>query len=196
MRDWLDAVDHRSKRVSQLFKACLTARGNAEIDIGSPLDDVLLPYLREAIDGDRAPSPGELADLIRSSTELGGLFTHWLEACKAGSEPDYYDLAQFGYLAGVAVNLAENMLTIEVDNPSEEPIFKTLSRIIHRSSDEGVNCHGNVMAVYPYEQMASWREGPADWRRVTSTAVDGDAVKAIMSQYGIDIRQRDYVVRL
>jgi hypothetical protein len=198
MSDWLAAVGRRSQRVSELFEACLTMQSGANIDIGSPLDNILLPYLHEAIEHDKSPSPHELADLIHhSNTEVAELFKQWLSVCKGNSDDlDYYDLAQFGYVAGVAVNLAEGMLTIEVDNPSEEPIFKAASRVVRRCSERASGWRGNAMAVYPYEQMASWREGPADWGRVTRTAVDGDAVKAIMSQYGIDMRQRDYVVQL
>lgn len=196
MSEWLAAVERRSQRVSALFEACLAQPG-VNIVAGSPLDGLLLPYLREAIEGGESPLPSELVDLIRcSDTEVGEMFKQWLAVCKGNSNLDYYDLAQFGYVAGVAVNLAEDMLTIEVDNPAEEPIFKSVSRIVQRTSGQGLGWQGNAMAVYPYEQMASWREGPADWRRVTRTAVDGDAVKAIMSQYGIDMRQRDYVAGL
>lgn len=197
MSDWLAAVGHRSQRVSALFKALLTTQSNVNIEIGSPLDSILMPYLHEAIESEETPSPNELADLIRcSNTEVGELFKQWLTVRKGNVDLDYYDLAQFGYVAGVAVNFADGMLTIEVDNPSEEPIFKAVSRVVRRCSEQGPTWRGNAMAVYPYEQMASWHEGPADWRRVTRTAVDGDAVEAIMLQYGIDMRQRDYVVRL
>lgn len=198
MSHWLSAVDHRSERVSELFRTLLAMRSAVQVQVGSPLDEVLMPLLRETIACGQVPSPNELAEVIRcGGTEIGELFDLWLSARKGGANFDYYDLAHFGYVAGVAVNLVKDTLTVEVDNPSEEPIFKSLARVVRRTEDKVLALKGNAMAVYPYEQMAGWDNGPVDWRPVRKTAVDsGDAVDAIMAQYGIESRYRDHIDRL
>lgn len=196
MKEWLTAVDHRAARIDELFKAFLTP-ATVDIRAGSPLDDSLMPYLRETIRCGYTPKPHELADVIRhSNAKIADVFEHWLRARGDKVEFDYYDLAQFGYLAGVIANLTQDSLVIEVDNPSEEPIFKAVSRVMRRAEKDGSIWSGNVMAAYPYEQMASWHGAPTDWRPVTKGAVNGDAVQAIMSQYGIDLERRDYVDKL
>jgi hypothetical protein len=194
MKEWLAAVDRRSKRMGQLFKLLLETRSEVQVDVGSPLDNVMMPYLREAVTAGRTPSPRELADVIHHShTDVGELFKHWLASRTEDGNVDYYGLAQFSYVAGVVLNMDDDALTIEVDNPSEEPIFKAVSQVIRRTDKQARSWKGNVMAVYPYEQMASWHERSVDWRRVTKNAVEGDVVGAIMAQYGIDVDQRDGV---
>lgn len=194
MKEWLAAVDRRSSRVGSLFKLLLEARSEVRVDVGSPFNNVMMPYLREAVALGRTPSPRELVDVIHQSpTRIGELFRHWSAVRGADEHLDYYGLAQFSYAAGVVLNMADDALTVEVDNPSEEPIFKTVSQVIRRTDEPARFWKGNVMAVYPYEQMASWHERPVDWRRVTRDSVEGDVEKTIRAQYGIDVDGRDDV---
>lgn len=196
MKDWLTAVDQRSARVGRLFKAILGVQ-KVHASVGSPLDKIIMPYLRDAVMAGETPTPAELADIIRNTrSSVGNLFKHWLGSRKNESDVDYYDLAQFSYVAGVMLNMSSNALTIEVDNPSEEPIFKAVSRVTRQAGRLGAPWDGNAMAIYPYEQMANWHEGSTDWRRVTGTAIEGDIVGAMLAQYGLDAYRRDQLLEV
>jgi len=189
MRAWLDAVEHRGMLVGDLFHA-LIAVGSAFIKVGSPFDAILMPYLREALTHDRTPSVHELIDVILSShTAVGELLTFWLAARDGTHDIDYYDLAYFGYVAGVAINLADTALTIEVDNPSEQPIFQAVSRTL-RHAETGI-WRGNVMAVYPCEHASGVGVHSMIARGITTDTVNADLAMSIMKRYGIDQAQRD-----
>lgn len=154
MKGWLEAVERRGAQVGKFFTSLLARSHSGRLNIGSPLDAVLLPYLRDAISRDETPTPPEIVKVISASGGLlAELFAHWLKARGASREPDYYDLAHFGYVAGVAVNLVDSSLAVEVDNPSEEPIFRALSQILR--AYKGADWGGNVMAIYPSEDP-SW----------------------------------------
>jgi hypothetical protein len=146
-----------------------------------------MPHLRDAVALDRTPSVHELSELISGShTVVSELFDHWLAARKGNQDLDYYDLAHFGYVAGVAINLRKKTLTIEVDNPSEEPIFRAMSRVLRRARAQNSLTTGNVMAIYPYQQTVGLHYGFSNWQAPSPDVPVNEVVSSIMSQYGMD----------
>jgi hypothetical protein len=185
MVEWLDAVEARGTLVAQLFRRLL-ARQSSHLDvtIGSPLDDVLMPFLRSAIAGGLSLSPDDIVDVIRSShTTTGSIFDDWLSIRK--DRPiDFYDLAHFGYSAGIIVGSLAPGLTIEIDNPSEGPIFRAASQVIKSSWKRGgFKYRGNLIAMYPYEQVIADFETDLEWRRTTETHSDASVIKRLVYQY-------------
>jgi hypothetical protein len=177
MRDWVEAVERRGARLGQLFKMLLARKCDAHVEVGSPLDALLMPYLRGAIAQGRTPSPDELVEVLKSrESAVGELLSHWLATRGDNGAIDYYDLAHFGYVAGLATNLLPSTLTVEVDNPSEEPIFRALSRILRTQGDHSVIWPGNAMAVYPYQALPNSRRASAEWQLVRGSAGSADAV--------------------
>jgi hypothetical protein len=167
MMDWMEAVEQRGARVGELFKTLLATWSTSRVDVGSPLDAILMPYLRDAVAQGKTPSPHELMEVIHASdTAVSGLLSEWLAARKDSRNVDYYDLAHFGYVAGVAVNLVDRSLTVEVDNPFEEPIFRALSRVIRRAGEHLRVWPGNVMAMYPYGAAASPQRESTEWETI------------------------------
>jgi hypothetical protein len=199
MREWLEAVEHRGAIVGHLFHTLLSAESPAlEVDVGSPLDDIVMPYLREAISRDRLPSVHDVIELVRSSeTPVGDALGYWL-ANRGGSEVGYHDLSQFGYVAGVLVQLqSDGGLVVEVENPSEEPIFRTASRLIKRAHDATLqDWTGNLMAVYPHEQTIEPCEGVLDWYAEAKGDLSDELFEHIMRQYGVVDLRRDTIRNL
>jgi hypothetical protein len=156
MKEWLEAVERRGALVAELFGSML-AREPASllVHIGSPLTDVVMPHLHDAIASEEALSAQELVRLIAGSeTPIGEAFKWWLDT-RDGRDVGYYDLAHFGYVAGVVMNVLGRGLVIEVENPSEEPIFRAASRVIKRGRTLGaLEWRADLMAVYPSERAA------------------------------------------
>lgn len=186
MVEWLDAVEARGAVVAQLFQHLL-ARQSSQLDItvSSPLDAVLMPFLRSAIADGVPLSPNDLADLIhRSNTTIGRIFGDWLNTRKDPSI-SFYDLAHFGYSAGVVLNSLAPGLTIEIENPSEGPIFRAASRVIKSGWRRGaLEYRGNLMAVYPYEQMIANFETDLEWRQTIRRHSEAHVIKNLVRQYG------------
>ena len=192
MREWLKAVERRGSRVGALFNQLLATSSTTQVAIGSPLDASLMPFLRDCIEQDITPSPDELMEIIsHSNGMIGDLLSLWLAVRKDNRAIDYYDLAHFGYVAGVALNLADQALTIEVDNPSEEPIFRALSRV-HRHPDmQALEWPGNAMAIYPYAESAS----SPDKYMFSQTPLNENGIShSILSQYGFNALQTPITV--
>jgi hypothetical protein len=187
MREWLEAVERRGVIVAELFGRLLAAGSPMlKVELGSPLDDAVMPYLREAIRADRLPTVRDLIELIRSSsTVVGEALDYWLTT-RGRTEIGYHDLSQFGYLAGVLVQLhGHRGLVVEVENPSEEPIFRTASRIVRRMRNAKLNAwSGNLMAVYPHEQTIEPCEGVLDWHTEATGDLSEELFRHIMRQYG------------
>jgi hypothetical protein len=162
-----------------------------QITIGSPLD-VLLPYLCDMSDRGKRPELPDMLTLIReSSAILEECLQWWLDG--RGNAPIEVDqLAHFGYCAGVLATAVggPEKLTIEVENPSEERIFRVVSRIAKRASKHGSTLWtGNMVALYPHEQAVEASEGvldfeasrgPTDQTRDTPSGLLED----LMIQYG------------
>jgi hypothetical protein len=196
MREWLEAVERRGAIVGQLFNALFTAQSpTLEVNVGSPLDDIVMPYLREAISRDRLPSVHDIVELVRSSgTPVGDALGYWL-ANRGGGDIGYHDLSQFGYVAGVLIQLqSHGGLVVEVENPSEEPIFRTASRLIKRAHDATLqDWTGNLMAVYPHEQTIEPCEGVLDWYTEAESDLSDELFGHIMRQYGVFDLRRDAI---
>jgi hypothetical protein len=186
MREWLAAVDRRGAEVGRLFQGVLKPEETQlQVAVGSPLDDVLMPVLREAIAAGNAPTVREIMGLIRGyGSPISEALDHWL-ATRAGTKIGYDELAQFGYVAGILTQMhGDGDLTIEVENPAEEPIFRAAARVVRRARERDLDAwNGNLMAVYPHEQTVELREGALDWCADGVSSLSGDMVKRVMRQY-------------
>jgi len=184
IKEWLSAVEHRGALVERLFSAFLAdPRPAVKLNIGSPIGDIVMPYLREAILLDESPSIDDVIDLVVSSgTAVGEAMKHWM-SCRGDTSVGYYDLAQFGYLASVLVQLhGHDGLVVEVENPSEEPIFRAVSRMLKRDS-KSTRWTGNLMAVYPHEQTIEPCEGVLDWHADAKGCLSKELFEHIVQQY-------------
>lgn len=197
MKEWLDAVEARGAVVRHLFQGLLERESpQLRITLGSPLDDVLMPLLRSAVWGGGQLSITDIVETISSSrTAIGRIFADWLQARK-GASVGYYDLAHFGYSAGVVINALASGLAIEVENPSEEPIFRAASRVMRSGWKRGgLEYRGNLMAIYPYEQIVANFETDLEWRRHISGHPEARMLKKLVRQYGDhDVTQMDAVL--
>jgi hypothetical protein len=186
MQEWLEAVQQRGAVVAKLFEDLLAREPSSLlVEVGSPLDDIIMPYLRHAIASGTRPPVVELVRMIRGSRcPAADALECWL-AMRPNSDVTYDDLAQFGYAAGLLLEAHEHGMTIEVDNPSEEPIFRAASRVIRRTRGEQLPVwKANVMAVYPHEQTVEAREGVLDWRATGKSRRSGPMMRRVMRQYG------------
>jgi len=188
MKDWLDAVERRGDKAGEFFQTLLADKPSDRLDIGSPLDATLLPYLRDSITQGKTPTPRELSGVIRESGgALSELFAHWLRARRCTRDPDYYDLAYFGYVAGIAVNLADSSLAVEVDNPSEEPIFRALARVMRGARENRHVSRGNAMAIYPSEEIA--QEVSPDRQLAPDCMPNEELRRSLVTHYGLTAEQ-------
>lgn len=192
VRQWISAVRERGAEVARLFeKRLLSEQRELDVTIGSPLD-MLLPYLCEMSEQGVRPEIPDMLALIRASSPVMEECLEWWLSDHGETTIEVDQLAHFGYCAGVLAEAAggPEKLTIEVENPSEERIFRVVTRIAKRARKHGsTQWTGNMIALYPHEQTVEASEGVLDFeasRGLLDYAHDRPTglLKDLMRQYG------------